>query len=65
MAGTLFGDWMRDHEEVMSIDAITRGAQRSIEASCIFWEQWDIATLTPDVKVEDEGLPCPEAIEET
>lgn len=54
MAGNLFGDWMRELDgQIVSEEAIRRGAKQSIDAACIFWEEWDIAVLTPDAKVEE------------
>lgn len=57
MAANLFGDVIREHNDRgISQTEMRRYAGQSIEAACIFWEEWDIAALTPDGSVQDEDV---------
>ena len=54
MASSLFSDAMHDSSgNQVSDDQMKRLARQSIAAACTFWEEWDIATLAPDVKIEE------------
>jgi hypothetical protein len=51
MAGELFGRAMSAESESrqLSMEAMQRIAKQSIAAACVFWEEWEIASLTPDL----------------
>lgn len=52
MAANLYGDAMREaHDQVISPAQMQRFAKQSIAAACTFWEEWEIAVLTPDMKL--------------
>lgn len=47
----LYRDAVGDADVRNLSDTVIRSmARRSIAAACTFWEEWDIAVLTPDVK---------------
>ena len=52
LAQSLFYSAMSDLGGKASHESVRRNARQSIEASCIFWEEWDIAVLTPEIQEE-------------
>lgn len=50
LAASLYGDAIREHNDrPISRELMKRLAEQSIAAACLFWEEWDIAVLTPDI----------------
>lgn len=59
MACGLFHDSLRDRSDSrIGRVEMQRMAKQAIEAACVFWEEWDIAVLTPDVSIsaDDEEI---------
>lgn len=54
MAANMYGDAMRNQDERVSPEKMRHLAKQSIAAACTFWEEWEIAVLTPDIAVKDD-----------